>query len=102
MKTGNIIKTMRETAQGVRVVKAFTLEPEMKRRMDQSISAVERIQNKMVSVYAGVNSLIDTLGGFAVAGVIFFAGWRCICTALRYSICARGQGSELRSFAAML
>ena len=36
------------------VVKAFTLEPEMKNRMDQSISAVERVQNKMVAVNAGV------------------------------------------------
>ncbi|MGF1622613.1 MAG: ABC transporter ATP-binding protein [Rhodomicrobiaceae bacterium] len=76
MSFGNIVKTMRETAQGVRVVKAFTLEPEMKNRMDQSISAVERVQNKMVAVNAGVNPLIDMLGGFAVAGVIFYAGWR--------------------------
>ncbi len=73
---GAIVKTMRETAQGIRVVKAFTLEPAMKRHMKQSVTAVERLQNKMVSVKAGVNPLIDTLGGFAVAGVIFYAGWR--------------------------
>ncbi len=76
MSFGNIVKTMRETAQGVRVVKAFTLEPAMKQRMDGSIEAVERVNNKMVSVNAGVNPMIDTLGGFAVAGVIFYAGWR--------------------------
>jgi ATP-binding cassette subfamily B protein len=73
---GNIVKTMRETAQGIRVVKAFTLERAMKSRMDESISAVERVNNKIVAVNAGVNPLIDTLGGFAVAGVIFYAGWR--------------------------
>jgi subfamily B ATP-binding cassette protein MsbA len=73
---GAIVKTMRETAQGIRVVKAFTLEAAMKTRMKQSVTAVERLQNKMVSVKAGVNPLIDTLGGFAVAGVIFYAGWR--------------------------
>ena len=28
---GNIVKTMRETAQGIRIVKAFTLEPAMRR-----------------------------------------------------------------------
>jgi ATP-binding cassette subfamily B protein len=76
MSFGNIVKTMRETAQGIRVVKSFTLEPEMKSRMDASIAAVERVKNKMVSVNAGVNPMIDTLGGFAVAGVIFYAGWR--------------------------
>ncbi len=73
---GNIVKTMRETAQGIRVVKAFTLEPAMQARMNESISAVERVNNKIVSVNAGVNPLVDTLGGFAVAGVIFYAGWR--------------------------
>ncbi len=76
MSFGNIVKTMRETAQGIRVVKAFTLEPAMKARMDQSVNAVERVNNKIVSVNAGVNPMVDTLGGFAVAGVIFYAGWR--------------------------
>ena len=76
MSHGAIVKTMRETAQGIRVVKAFTLEQKMRDRMDQAIRAVERLTNKMVTVNAGVNPLVDTLGGFAVAGVIFYAGWR--------------------------
>ncbi len=76
MSFGNIVRTMRETAQGIRVVKAFTLEPEMEDRMDASIRAVERVSNKLVAVNAGVNPLVDMLGGFAVAGVIFYAGWR--------------------------
>lgn len=73
---GAIIKTMRETSQGIWVVKAFTLEQSMRARMDQSIRAVERVANKIVTVNAGVNPLVDTLGGLAVAGVVFYAGWR--------------------------
>jgi ATP-binding cassette subfamily B protein len=73
---GNIVQTMRETAQGIRVVKAFTLEPAMSARMDESVGAVERVSNKIVSVNARVNPMVDTLGGFAVAAVIFYAGWR--------------------------
>lgn len=73
---GNIVKTMRETAQGIRIVKAFTLESAMRGRMAESVAAVERVNNKMVSVNAGVNPMIDTIGGFAIAGVIFYAGWR--------------------------
>ncbi|WP_088345782.1 MULTISPECIES: ABC transporter ATP-binding protein [Rhodomicrobium] len=73
---GNIVSTMRETAQGIRVVKSFTLESAMSARMNESIGAVERVSNKIVSVNARVNPMIDTLGGFAVAGVIFYAGWR--------------------------
>jgi subfamily B ATP-binding cassette protein MsbA len=73
---GTIVKTMRETSQGIRVVKAFTLESSMRGKMDDAVRAVERMANKMVGINAGVNPLIDTLGGFAVAGVIFYAGWR--------------------------
>jgi len=73
---GNIVKTMRETAQGIRVVKAFTLEPRMNEQMGESVRDVERVQNKMVKVNAGVNPLVDTLGGVAVGAVILYAGWR--------------------------
>ncbi|HKJ63462.1 MAG TPA: ABC transporter ATP-binding protein [Hyphomicrobiales bacterium] len=76
MSLGAIVKTMREASQGIRVVKAFTLEANMRGRMDEAIRAVERVANKMVTINAGVNPLVDTLGGFAVAGVIFYAGWR--------------------------
>lgn len=73
-----IVNTMRETAQGIRVVKAFTLENSMKSRMDNAVTAVERISNRIISINARVNPMVDTLGGFAVAGVIFYAGWRSI------------------------
>lgn len=73
---GHIVNTMRETAQGIRVVKSFTLEPAMSARMDESVGAVERVSNKITAVNARVNPMVDTLGGFAVAGVIFYAGWR--------------------------
>ena len=37
-----IIETMQEALQGLRMVKAFTLEDEMQRRLDDSVAAVER------------------------------------------------------------
>jgi ATP-binding cassette, subfamily B, bacterial MsbA len=73
---GQIVQTMRETAQGIRVVKAFTLEPAMANSMNEAVRAVERVGNKINAVNARVNPLVDTLGGFAVAGVILYAGWR--------------------------
>lgn len=73
---GQIVQTMRETAQGIRVVKAFTLEPAMASSMNDAVRAVERVGNKINSVNARVNPMVDTLGGFAVAGVILYAGWR--------------------------
>jgi subfamily B ATP-binding cassette protein MsbA len=73
---GQIVQTVRETAQGIRVVKAFTLEPAMASSMNEAVRAVERVGNKINAVNARVNPMVDTLGGFAVAGVILYAGWR--------------------------
>ena len=71
-----IIGTTRETAQGIRVVKSFQLEDVLRRRMATGIEAVERLSNRIVSIQAQVNPLIETLGGLAVAAVVFYAGWR--------------------------
>lgn len=73
-----IVATIQETIHGIKVIKAFRLEDTMRARMEQSVVAVERLSNKMVSVQAGANPLIDTLGGIAVASVIFYGGWRVI------------------------
>lgn len=71
-----IINATRELSQGVHVVKSFQLEAHMNERMDDAVSAVERLSNKMLRVQAAVNPLMDTLAGFAVAAVVFYAGWR--------------------------
>lgn len=72
------IATIQETIHGIKVIKAFRLEDTMRQRMNQSVIAVERLANKMVAVQAGTNPLIDTLGGVAVASVVFYGGWRVI------------------------
>src|SRR5581483_10032468 len=45
-----IIETVQETLQGIRMVKAFALENEMRRRVDASIVDVEHESNKMARV----------------------------------------------------
>lgn len=71
-----IVGTMRESAQGIRIVKSFQLEPLLRRRMDGGVDAVEKLSNKIVAVQARVNPLVETLGGVAVAGAVIYAGWR--------------------------
>lgn len=71
-----IITTMRDSAQGVRIVKSFQLESVLQRRMNDGIEAVERLTNRMVAVQAQVNPLIETIGGLAVAAAVVYAGWR--------------------------
>ncbi len=57
--TADILETMQESLQGIRTLKAFTLEHTMRERIDASISAVE----------------LETLGGFAVAGGLMYGGY---------------------------
>lgn len=71
-----IVSTTRETTQGIRVVKSFQLEKVMDAKMADGVGAVERINNRMSGIQAMVNPLIETLGGVAVASVVFYAGWR--------------------------
>jgi len=76
----SIIATMQETVHGIRIIKAFRLEDAMRARMNESVTAVERLSNRMVKAQAATNPLIDALGGVAVASVIFYGGWRVIHT----------------------
>src|SRR6476661_1919958 len=73
--TADILETMQESLQGIRTVKAFTLEEAMRQRIDASISAVERNANKMARVSNRSSPLMETLGGFAVAGGLMYGGY---------------------------
>ena len=75
-----IIETMQEALQGLRMVKAFSLEDEMQRRLDDSVAAVERDSNKMARVSNRSGPLMETLGGFAVALTMIYGGYRGIAT----------------------
>src|ERR1700726_3928292 len=73
--TADILETMQESLQGIRTVKAFTLEETMRERIDASIAAVERNANKMGLVSNRSSPLMETLGGFAVAGGLMYGGY---------------------------
>src|SRR6202165_4867888 len=76
--TADILETMQESLQGIRTVKAFTLEQTMRERIDASITAVERNANKMARVSNRSSPLMETLGGFAVAGGLMYGGYRVV------------------------
>jgi ATP-binding cassette subfamily B protein len=71
-----IIETMQEALQGLRMVKAFSLENEMRRRLAVSVEAVERQSNKMARVANRASPLMETLGGFAIALAMIYGGYR--------------------------
>jgi ATP-binding cassette subfamily B protein len=78
--TTDIMETMQESLQGIRTVKAFTLEDTMQTRIDASIKDVERNSNKMARVQSRSSPLMETLGGFAIAGALMYGGYRVIAT----------------------
>ena len=73
--TADILETMQESLQGIRTVKAFTLEQTMHERINESIEAVERNANKMARVSNRSSPLMETLGGLAVAGGTLYGGY---------------------------
>src|SRR6201991_4122322 len=81
--TADILETMQESLQGIRTVKAFTLEEAMQVRIDENIAVVERNANKMARVANRSNPLMEMLGGFAVAGCLLYGGYSVVALAAR-------------------
>jgi ATP-binding cassette subfamily B protein len=75
-----IMETLQETLQGIRIVKAFTLEDIMRERFNRNVAAVEYEANKMARVSSRASPLMETLGGFAIAIAITYGGYRVINT----------------------
>ena len=73
-----IMESMQEAVQGIRIVKAFTLEKQMSARQAQSIGQLERAANKLAAVSARSSPMMEALGGLAIAVVIVYGGLRVI------------------------
>jgi ATP-binding cassette, subfamily B, bacterial MsbA len=73
-----IIETMQEALQGLRMVKAFALEDEMRRRLDKSVADVQHESNKMARVSNRASPLMEMLGGITVALATIYGGYRVI------------------------
>jgi ATP-binding cassette subfamily B protein len=73
-----VSQAMVETAQGIPVVKAYTMEPALARRTGATIGQAEKQANRIALVNARTRPLTETLGGMAIAGAVAFGGWRVI------------------------
>ena len=73
-----MLETLQETLQGIRIVKAFTLEDIMRERFDRNVAAVEHEANKMARVSNRSSPLMETLGGCAIAIALTYGGYRVI------------------------
>jgi ATP-binding cassette subfamily B protein len=73
-----MMESLQETAQGVRIVKAFTLENFMRLRQAQAITSFEAAANKLARVSSRTSPIMESLGGFAIAAVVLYSGYTVI------------------------
>lgn len=73
-----ILSVMQETAQGIRVVKSFSLEGMMAQRMLDAITRFRSAANRIAELSSRSGPIMETLGGFAVAMVVVYGGWRVV------------------------
>lgn len=71
-----ILETLQETVQGIRIVKAYTLEDLMRARLEQNVAELESESNKWARVAHRAGPLMEALGGFAIAGALIYGGFR--------------------------
>jgi ATP-binding cassette subfamily B protein len=73
-----IVGIIQETVQGIRIVKAFTLEGMFKDRMAATVERLQGATNKLAAVGARTSPLMETLGGLAIGLVILYGGYAVI------------------------
>jgi ATP-binding cassette, subfamily B, bacterial MsbA len=76
--SARVLEAMQETLQGLRIVKAFTLEESMRARFDGHVADLERESNKWARIAHRSGPLMEALGGFAIAGGLIYGGFRVI------------------------
>ncbi|RZM23583.1 MAG: ABC transporter ATP-binding protein, partial [Sphingomonas sp.] len=73
-----VLASMQETAQGITVVKAFTMEETLRARIETLILAAESRSNRIAAITERSGPVTETVAGIAVAAVIGYSGYRAI------------------------
>ncbi|WP_246333170.1 ABC transporter ATP-binding protein [Aureimonas mangrovi] len=73
-----VLGAMQEAAQGIQVVKAFTMEAPLRARTEGLIRGAEERSNRIAAITERSGPVTETIAGLAVAGVIAWSGYRSI------------------------
>ncbi|MCZ8543878.1 ABC transporter ATP-binding protein/permease [Mesorhizobium qingshengii] len=71
-----LIGAMQEATQGIAIVKAFTMEDELARRIGKLANDAEQRSNKIARVSERLTPISEMLAGVAFASVIAYSGYR--------------------------
>ena len=73
-----VLASMQEAAQGITVVKAFTMEEPLRDRIETLIRTAEKRSNRIASITERTTPVTEMVAGLAIAGVIAYSGYRAI------------------------
>jgi ATP-binding cassette, subfamily B, bacterial MsbA len=69
-------RLVRETVQGISIIKAYNLETTQRDEAAQVIRGIRDRKDRMVALQAAPIPMLDTLGGVAIGLAILYAGFR--------------------------
>lgn len=74
----HVVGAMQETIQGISIVKSFTMEQELSRKVNTIIDAAENRANRIARLTERTSPLTESFAGFAIASVLAYAAFRSI------------------------
>ncbi|WP_281927087.1 ABC transporter ATP-binding protein [Roseibium album] len=78
VSSAKVSAVTQETVLGNRIVRAFGMQKVMRDKMEVGLLEIQKQSNKIASLTARTSPLMDTLGGCAIALVIFYGGYAVI------------------------
>jgi subfamily B ATP-binding cassette protein MsbA len=78
VKVGDILKFLHETITGIRIVKAFGMEPYENQRFSAENNLFLRVRLKRLRIRALASPTMEMLGGIATAAILYFGGYSVI------------------------
>lgn len=71
-----LLGSFQETTQGISVVKAFTMEAQLRAKMEELIVLAEERSNKITRVHERTTPVAEIMAGILVSGAIAYTGFR--------------------------
>lgn len=77
-QTGAMASMVAESLGALRVAKTYRMESYLKARAAAAFDQIRRLKMKSANQRARLDPILEVAGGFAVAGVLVFIGWRIV------------------------
>ncbi|WP_426230855.1 ABC transporter ATP-binding protein [Pararhizobium sp. DWP3-4] len=74
----HVLGAMQETIQGITIVKAFTMEEQLRTKVETIIDRAENRANRIARLSERTAPMTETFAGFAISSVLAYAAFRAI------------------------